>query len=171
MTNLQPDVLRGTDTPLFSETQAALSYWIYQLAAVVMVVAMGASTVGAVRGGKIAVALWPISIVVVFWVFMWFLRLETRVEKDLVRARVFPLHLSFRKFTWEEIEKHEVVTYRPLRDYGGWGIRLGRNGWAYNMWGTRGVLLYLKKGKTQLIGSQRADELASAIARAKEGAR
>ena len=48
-------------------------------------------------------------------------------------------------------------------DYGGWGIRRGRRGWAYNVSGNRGVLLQLENEKTLLIGSQRPDELAAAI--------
>jgi hypothetical protein len=54
-------------------------------------------------------------------------------------------------------------TRARLRDYGGWGIRKGRSGWAYNVSGDRGVRLTYTDGETLLIGSQRADELAKAI--------
>ena len=58
-------------------------------------------------------------------------------------------------------------TYRPLGEYGGWGIRYGLGGMAYNVRGDRGVQLVLRDGRRVLIGSQRADELAKAIAEAK----
>jgi hypothetical protein len=46
---------------------------------------------------------------------------------------------------------------------GGWGLRFGAKGKAYNVSGNRGVLLTFEGDKTLLIGSLRADELAQAI--------
>jgi hypothetical protein len=57
----------------------------------------------------------------------------------------------------------EVRTYRPMREYGGWGVKYGRAGKAYNVSGNRGVQLKLTSGKGLLIGSQRPEELAQAI--------
>ncbi len=62
------------------------------------------------------------------------------------------------------IERIEVVTYRPLADYGGWGIRTGRDGErVLNARGNRGVRLELTDGTRLLIGSQRPEALALAI--------
>ncbi|NVL91956.1 MAG: hypothetical protein HWN71_02845 [Desulfobacterales bacterium] len=55
------------------------------------------------------------------------------------------------------------MTYNPLKDYGGWGIRYGRGGRAYNVSGNRGVYLELSNGKSLLIGSLQPEELARAI--------
>src|SRR5262249_58159993 len=64
------------------------------------------------------------------------------------------------------IQRIEVVSYRPLRDYGGWGIRTGRDGErVLNARGNRGVLLDLGDGTPLLIGSQRPEALAIAIQR------
>lgn len=61
----------------------------------------------------------------------------------------------------------EVVTYRPLADCGGWGIRRGRDGErVLNARGNRGVRLTLSDGARLLIGSQRPEELARAIEQA-----
>ncbi|GIS68544.1 MAG: hypothetical protein CM1200mP8_1020 [Chloroflexota bacterium] len=48
-------------------------------------------------------------------------------------------------------------------DYGGWGIRYGKNGKAYNVSGDRGVLLTFKNGSRVMIGSGEVDSLNSAI--------
>ena len=64
------------------------------------------------------------------------------------------------------LKKYEVQTYRPIRDYGGWGIRYGRGGKAYNVSGNRGVMLELSDGQKLLIGSQKPDDLANAISSA-----
>jgi hypothetical protein len=61
----------------------------------------------------------------------------------------------------------EVVTYRPLADCGGWGIRRGRDGErVLNARGDRGVRLTFADGSRLLIGSQRPDELARALEQA-----
>ena len=65
-----------------------------------------------------------------------------------------------------DIARAQAVVYRPLRDYGGWGIRGFGNRRAWNVRGDRGVLLVRRDGSTLLIGSQRPRELLSALARA-----
>ena len=55
-------------------------------------------------------------------------------------------------------------TYRPIADYGFWGIRSGRDGErALIARGNRGVRLELTDGSKLLIGSQRPEALAPAI--------
>ncbi len=57
----------------------------------------------------------------------------------------------------------EAVTYSPIADYGGWGIRgWGRN-IALNARGNRGVRLTLQNGSRVLVGSQRPEELTQAL--------
>ena len=95
---------------------------------------------------------------------LWFysVRLVTEVRDDelivhfvlLWRKKVIPLG---------DIRSAEAVEYRPIRDYGGWGIRYGLGGWAYNVSGNRGVQLKFWYGTDLLIGSQRADELAAVL--------
>ncbi len=65
-----------------------------------------------------------------------------------------------------DLAQAEAVVYRPIREYGGWGIRgFGRRR-ALNMRGDRGVLLVRKDGSTLLVGSQKPRELLAALARA-----
>jgi hypothetical protein len=104
-----------------------------------------------------------------FWTaliaFLAAMRLDTTVERDALVARFFPLRT--RRVPFAEIVRAEAVTYRPIREYGGWGIRwAGPRKWAYNVSGRRGVLLTLRDGGTFLVGSRRAEELAGALARA-----
>jgi hypothetical protein len=65
-----------------------------------------------------------------------------------------------------DVERAEAVVYRPVRDYGGWGIRgFGRRR-ALNARGNLGVLIVRRDGSTLLVGSQRPRELLQALARA-----
>ena len=96
-------------------------------------------------------------------VLFYLAKLTTEVRSDGLYVRYFPFHLSFRKTPLDDLAKYEVRTYSALRDYGGWGIRHGWKGKAYNVRGNRGVQLELRKGGRVLIGSQKPEELAEAI--------
>lgn len=87
------------------------------------------------------------------------LRLRTAVAGgelriSLVVKRMIPL---------SEIASAEVRTYSPIMEYGGWGIRWGPGGKAYNARGNRGVQLVLRSGERVLVGSQRPEELLGAL--------
>jgi len=94
-------------------------------------------------------------------------QLSVTVTDDAIHIRWFPF--AWRTVRLTDIESAQARTYRPLLEYGGWGVRWspGR-GMAWNASGNRGVQLTLTSGKQLLIGSQRADELAKVI---REGAK
>lgn len=99
-----------------------------------------------------------------FPIFFYKITLTTEVTSDGLYFRFFPMHLSFqKKIPLEDLKAYEAITYRPLKEYGGWGIRYGAKGKAYNISGNRGVRLELSSGRRILIGSQRPEELAGAI--------
>lgn len=68
-----------------------------------------------------------------------------------------------RRIEFGEIVGLEISRFRPLIDYGGWGVRLGPAGWAYTTGGDVGVKLRLRKGLPVLIGTRRPSELEAAI--------
>ncbi len=68
-----------------------------------------------------------------------------------------------RHFALPEITAAEAVTYAPIADYGGWGIRGWGQNTALNARGNRGVRLVLSDGRRVLVGSQRPQELAQAL--------
>jgi len=95
--------------------------------------------------------------------FMYTTNLTTEIRSDGLYVRFFPFHLSFHRIAVEEIQRYEACTYSPIKDYGGWGIRFGRKGKAYNVSGNRGVQLELSNGKDLLVGSQKPEELVEAL--------
>jgi len=97
---------------------------------------------------------------------IWFimLKLEIVVTNTELAFRFFPLHMKWRVLPFNKITAAEAVTYHPIREFGGWGIRFGwRGGMAYNMQGNRGVRIIENNGKKILLGSQRAEELERAV--------
>ena len=92
------------------------------------------------------------------------LKLETEVRPDGLYVRYFPFHIHFKRFGPEDLSEYYARQYKPILEYGGWGIRYSlRNCKAYNVSSNKGVQLVFKNGKRLLIGSQKADELETAI--------
>jgi hypothetical protein len=109
--------------------------------------------------------IWAIlGVVALLIVLLLSLRLTTRVDAESVTVRYGFLYSA--KIPVTEIVKAQAIRYRPVRDYGGWGIRGSRRRRAVNARGDLGVLLQRSDGGTFLIGSQKPRELLAALARA-----
>ena len=89
----------------------------------------------------------------------WAACLRTEVWQDHLSVRFYPFHSTPKEIPFASIRRWEVVRYSPLRDYGGWGVRYGAKGMAYNVSGDRGLQLELAGGDQLLIGTQRPDDL------------
>jgi hypothetical protein len=96
------------------------------------------------------------------------MKLIVVVEPGAMLLRFAPLHRDFKRFDLAEVETHRALTYRPIREYGGWGIRLVPGGRAYNVSGDRGVRLDFPDGTHVLVGSRRAEEFDRAVTAAME---
>jgi hypothetical protein len=92
------------------------------------------------------------------------LRMTTVVTADAVTVRFGFLYTA--RVPLKDLVRAEAIVYRPVRDYGGWGIKGFRNRRALNARGDRGVLLVRADGSTLLVGSQRPQELLTALAHA-----
>ena len=90
-------------------------------------------------------------------------RLITEVRDGGLFIRFVPFHLCFHRIPLDNVTDCRTVTYRPIAEYGGWGIRLTLKGKAYNVRGHRGVRLDFTNNRHLLIGSQRPEELEAAI--------
>ena len=92
------------------------------------------------------------------------LRMTTEVTPTDVRVWFGWVPVYRRVVPLEGIRRGEPATFRPIADYGFWGVRSGRDGErALIARGNRGVRLELADGSLIVIGSQRADDLALAI--------
>jgi len=96
--------------------------------------------------------------------------LRTEVRADGLYFRFFPFQRSFHKIGISDIKTYEVRTYRPIMEYGGWGIRYSlRYGKAYNVSGNLGIQLVLKNGSKILFGSQKPEEFLEALKKVAAG--
>jgi hypothetical protein len=148
--------------PLFEETQEPA--WIYAMlppgatAASVLAVARAVS-LGA-RFGAAGLAAVATGLALRELVFP----METVLVEEELRIR-FGRRMRYR-IPLKNITRAFYRAYSPLAEYGGWGIRTGKQGRAFNMRGNEGVQLVLRSGQRVLIGSQRPEELVRAIQKA-----
>ena len=147
-------------------------WWVYALLAIIMALAWamyeGRGPIGQGFAGRhhrtlvfgVAAGLvLPVVLVVV-----GVLRMTTLVTPTDVRVWFGFIPTYRRSIAIGSIARVEVVQYRPIVDYGGWGIRHGKdNERVLNARGNRGVRLHMVDGSKILIGSQRPEELALAV--------
>jgi len=161
------------DTPvLFSEKQRFQQWWIWAILLVIngiVIFDMIWQVVLAQQPNNKLVG--DMELILISSVFMGFTvlffmcNLRTRITADGIDVRLFPVHLTFKHYSWTDIEKAYVREYSPIREYGGWGLRYSITGAgkAYNISGNMGLQLELKSGKKLLIGTKKAEELSALL--------
>lgn len=146
--------------PLFQETQRFTQWWLWLLLFSVSLTIYRPIYMAISEGQPLDAGQWVgVIILAVVILFMFIIRLETRIDERGIYVKFFPVVPKFKFYPWEEISTAVVRKYSPLMEYGGWGIRFGRNGKAYNIKGNKGLQLNFKNGNALLIGTQKAEEL------------
>ena len=84
---------------------------------------------------------------------------RTLVTRDQVVIRWGILGLRVLRLKTADINGLEIHEFQPLKDFGGYGIRVNREMWAYYLRGNRGVKITRTRGKTVLIGSDQPETL------------
>jgi hypothetical protein len=149
---------------LFEEQQRMRQWWILAIPILLMAVFAYAifqqEVTGVPFGNKpassLSIGIFMLIPIGLFW-FFWSLKLTTKITKKAINID-FGI-LGKRQILLTEIKKADVMTYSPLKDYGGWGLRISHNGTAYNMAGKLGLLVNTQSGKKIMIGTQKAKEL------------
>ena len=92
------------------------------------------------------------------------LNLKTEVTDSGISIKYTPYHLKERMTLWSEIKEIRVVRYDGIKEYYGYGLSYShKRGWCYTISGTTGIRLYLKNGKTLLIGTHDGMEFLNTI--------
>ena len=94
--------------------------------------------------------------------------LEIKVFQDGIYFRYIPFIRKFRRINFAAIQSFVIRKYKPIREFGGWGIRFGfkEKSIMYNVSGNMGIELVLKDGKKIILGTQRPEELQAALTKA-----
>lgn len=161
--------------PVFTETQKFNKWWHYLLSGfplfltVTTYLGLWLNLMPLKGGQEKGAVMITLIITLVFSVlfFLWFflLTLKTTINSDGISVRFKLLPFCKRNITWPEIQSISLITYSPLSDYGGWGVRysMSGNGWCYNVSGKDGIKIVYQNGKSFLIGTQQKEEAEKVI--------
>jgi len=157
----------------FTETQRMRFWWVWLLVAAAAGFAWWTFVQGVIFGqpvGDNPPPYWAYWLILAFagiglpWL-IYALRMTTTVTRELLTVRYWPF--VTRRIPVGEIDSFAACQYRPIREFGGWGIRwAGKRGMAYSMYGHEGVQLELQNGHKILVGSQQATQFEIALKRA-----
>ena len=141
----------------FTETQKVDTLWPPALMALTLVV----NWYVYFRQGFADIRYFYFSIgsVALLCAFLLSLRLYIVIDKNAINYRFFPFHFSWKKIMWGDVETAGIRKYKPISEYGGWGLRYGFKGKAYSVSGRIGLQLYLQNGKKILFGTAKPEEL------------
>ena len=102
-------------------------------------------------------------------VFVWLIYLRLITVKLVTEVRPGELSVAMRglwrsyRISLAAVRSAHSVTFDPVLDWGGYGVRWSNRGKAFIAAGTTGVELELSKGGIVLVGSRRSEELARRI--------
>ena len=133
---------------LFEENQKFTQWWVW-----ILLLWVSYSLVISINNSV------SLLIALLIPILFYLLELRVTVTKEGLHYRFFPFHYKSYCIKINEIERIEALKYKPLGDYGGWGIRYGFKGKCYNVKGNLGVKVFLKNGSYILFGSQKHEEL------------
>ena len=139
---------------IFQESQKFTQWWVWLILLLPLIFVLQIEEPSSNFG---------ILILIIILILFYFLELRVRVNSQGIYYQFFPLHFRQYVIKKNEIEKIEALKYKPLGDYGGWGIRYAFKGKCYNVKGNLGVKVFLKIGSYVLFGSQKNKELEKAL--------
>jgi hypothetical protein len=164
---------------IFTEEQSfrqSVVPWIMLVSVVIMIGGFGVSFYQQLYLGKASgnstsdqELIWSsiLSIVVMSAVFLFILnrKLITEIWTDGIRYKFAPFVRKMKHISISEIASVEVEKYKPIIEFGGWGVRkrfLSRKT-AYNISGNMGMRVIMKNGRQIMFGTRKPDEMKHAV--------
>ncbi len=89
--------------------------------------------------------------------------LKVEVFADHLRVSLGRVGWIRKSIAYDSIEGLEPVTYRPLREFGGWGVRGFGEKQAWTAQGNRALVLHRSDGSQIYVGADEPERLAERI--------
>ena len=96
-----------------------------------------------------------IIILIFFMVYLNTMNFEYKIDEHFISYKYYPFHKDWNRIERNEVLEITIIKYKPLKEFGGWGIRSNGRINAYTMWGNSGILITLKNGSKILFGTQK----------------
>ncbi len=113
------------------------------------------------------IVLWIISIlfaIALIYLFR-FSYMKIEISTNGFHYRYIPFHRSEKNILPKDVSSYEIVDVKPIRDYGGWGIRynISGKGKGYIFSGNKGVRFTLRDNKKILFTTEKAESMELAL--------
>lgn len=89
------------------------------------------------------------------------IQLQTRIDHKGVHYRFIPFLNKWRIIPKENIQSINLITFSPISDFGGWGMKGNRTTKAYSIIGDQGILIDVGEKKKIMLGTKKTAELES----------
>lgn len=99
---------------------------------------------------QVVTALFPLGVTIFFLLS----RLSLEIDEAGISYKYWPVHRKGLKYIpWDNVKYIYARKVKPVKEYGGWGIRYTqKRGAAYILSGNYGLQIHLKTGEAILIG-------------------
>src|SRR6266487_2797058 len=143
---------------IYSEEQRFNQKWVRFILWSITILCIIISALVIIQGkANYIVGLLPSIFSIMLLILFSKIKLEIMINENMLEYKFKPfLH---RIITRDKIKRVSVVDYDPISEYGGWGIRYGKKGWAYTVKGVHGIKIITSLGKTILIGTSKPLEV------------
>ena len=95
---------------------------------------------------------------------MAILRMTTSIDERSLTVHFGWVPVLQENLLLSDIQEVRVCSYHPLKQFGGWGWRYGRDGThALTAKGTQGICLRLQDGRKFIVGSSKSEQLMEAM--------
>ena len=146
------------DKTIFYEKQQFRQIWIWLILILILLILL-IPIISGVFGIFLNIILLTIGYCFI-WLF-YSMKLITEIKKDGIQITFTPFTNFIIPFN--KIRSYKIRKYRPILEYGGWGIRFNMNGKAYTVSGKIGLQIELSNGKEILIGTENPDKLLKSL--------
>ena len=146
------------DQTIFYEKQQFRQVWIWMILILILLILL-IPIISGVFGIFLNIILLTIGYCFI-WLF-YSMKLITEIKKDGIQITFTPFTNFIIPFN--KIRSYKIRKYRPILEYGGWGIRFNRTGKAYTVSGKIGLQIELSNGKEILIGTENPDKILQSL--------
>jgi hypothetical protein len=149
--------LPGDEELVFAEEQQFDQIWLWAVMGIELLIVMIPLIITGQPWWSWIVAA---SAIMLTMALLGSMKLKTRIDSEGVHFMMKVFHWKERTILWDDIDQIYVRKYSAISEYGGWGIKYGRSGKAFNVRGNHGIQIVKKDGKKILLGTQRPEDAA-----------
>jgi hypothetical protein len=100
------------------------------------------------------------SAIILFVSFIFLLiKLKVRIDTIEIRYKFIPFIWAEKSINWNKVKKVEARKSKSIREFGGWGYRIGKGKRAFTLYGHWGLDITLENDKHIFIGTQKHCQL------------